>query len=365
MKKDFLSFKADILDEKPSNFELAGINDGDMMFLKAIAISEGLNDNGARFNRVELHKSKDTLEGKPLRILFQNNNPTGHGLNFKTGKFSNLVTNIGYIYAVESCVDINDNTGMCEKNTWSLEDLEQGENYRIVVYVAVWKNYYPEICNRLKELHSQGDLNFSIEAMREFQLLDDGTRQCFNILFRGLAVVDLPADSTAQSLMVAEIINKQKEDTNMEFKEMYEKEVMKTTELSSKIAILEQEKALFSKEKESLESKIVEISEKVVTTEGELKMAKADVEKYKTTVETAEKIKVGTERMEKLKKYGEVKKTIDEIASMTKEEFVDELASVVENFKPNSAIGVDYDKGGLGKSNDKDQLLSFIKGYNK
>lgn len=357
---DFINFNGEILKKKPNNFEKADINDSDIMFIKAVAIEEGVNANNALFERDDLEKAKNTFIGKPLKIRFINNNPTGHGYDPNTGIFDEFVKNIGYIYDANSEVVMPDGT---IHPIYYNEDIPEGGKYRIVVYMAMWQDYYPEIANRLRELHANNDLKFSIEATRDFTITPEGYRKCYNILFNGLCVVQNPAFENAKSLIVAEILKNQG-GNNMDFEKLYNESLEKINELSSNLTLKE-------KEVETLKTEVAEVKEKLAETTGTIKSIETERDKYKAIVETAEKAKLGEERYAKLLKYGEVKQTKEELAEMDKEAFVELLEKTVESFVPkeeketSEVLGVPYEKTVKDKMDRKQKLLEFIQGLSR
>lgn len=362
--------RAEILDSKPVGLETAGYEDKDIMFIKAVAIEEGLNANDALFLREDLHRAYDSLVGKPLKIRFVGNDPTGHGYDMNTGKFDEIVKAIGVIYRAEAQLVADDGTLI---DVWG-NDIPEGGKYQIVVTMGVWQKYYPEIANRLRQLHADGELKFSIEAEREFEITPEGYRRCFNILFNGLAVVKNPAFENARSLVVAELLQEGGKD-NMDFEKMYKELSEKYDSLVAQNALDIQAKETAETALKTAENKVVELSEKVVELEGQYKTILAERDNYKSTVEQAEKQKLGAERLEKLQKYGEVAQTADELAEMSKEKFVDVLAEMVENYKPNGQENAEDQNGNVhgayfnhdkrDKDSRKDKLLAFVSGLAK
>lgn len=345
-KNLFTDFKVEILDKKPDNlpknFELAGYNDADMMFMKAIAVHEGVNANGALMERADLNKAKYTFVGKPLKIRFMNNNPTGHGYDAKNNTFDELVKNIGFIYDAEAQVVMEDGT---VETFWG-DDIPEGGKYQIVVYMVMWQKYYPQIALRLRQLHTDGDLNFSIEAERDFEITPEGYRKCFNILFNGLAVVQNPAFEGARSLMVAELLEKE-EIRIMNFEELYKAEMAKNENLVKEKALAEQAKETAEKERDNAVKELATVKEQLLSKEGEIKTVVAERDTYKTTVETAEKDKLGKERLTKLQKYGEVSKSEQELAEMTQTDFLVVLEEMIDNYKPTGQENAEKDNVGI------------------
>lgn len=367
-KKTFIDFQGEILTDKPANFEQASVYDKDIMFIKAVAIEEGLNLNNALFERAELHKSLNSLTGKPLRVLLKEGQPTGHGFNPQTGKFDKAVEQIGYIYNAEAeVVSPNGEVKHVSYDSFHELDIHDGK-YRIVVYIAMWQGIYPEVAKTLRTLHKDGELAFSIEATRDYEILDDGTRRCFDILFNALAVVKTPAFENARSIMVAELLNtfEQGGTKSMDFEKLYKDEVAKT-------ASLETEVASASAKATDLTAELAELRGTVAEKDAEIASVVAERNSLKVVVETAEKVKVGAERFAKLSKYGEVPKSEEELAEMTKEDFVETLIEAVEAYKPEVAsakensedlIGVDF-SAKKSPADNKAKLMGLLTGFSK
>ncbi|WP_336786945.1 hypothetical protein [Paenibacillus sp. MMO-177] len=359
---------AEILTSKPEGLEIAGYDDQDIMLIKAVAITEGVNANDALFERADLERAKRTLVGKPLKIRYVNDNPTGHGYNPKTNTFDEIVKAIGVIYDVDAQIVQPDGT---TSYYWSSENEQQEGTYQLVVYMGVWQKYYPEIANRLRQLHATGDLKFSIEAERDYEITPEGYRRCFNITFNGLAVVKNPAFDNARSLVVAELLEGGKD--KMDFEKLY-------NDLKAEHASLVAQNALDVQAKTTAESalaetngRVAELSEQLLVKEGELKEATAELATFRSEKEIAEKARVGAERHEKLSKYGEVSKTADELAEMTKESFVDLMAEMVEGYQPSGqenaenhgVQGAYFNTDKPNKGSNKANLLALVTGLAK
>ncbi|MGE6227624.1 hypothetical protein [Paenibacillus chitinolyticus] len=358
-----------ILDGKPDGLEIAGYEDQDIMFIKAVAITEGVNANDALFERADLERAKRSFVGKPLKIRYVNENPTGHGYDPKTNTFDEIVKAIGVIHDVEAQFVKPDGT---INYYWYDENDDQPGTYQLVVYMGVWQKYYPEIANRLRQLHSEGNLKFSIEAEREFDITPEGYRRCFNIVFNGLAVVKNPAFENARSMVVAELLNEGGKN-KMDFEKMYQELSAKYDALVAQNALDVKAKEIAEKALEASEGKVTELSETVVTLQGDLKTAQAERDGYKTTVEQAEKVKVGAERLEKLSKYGEVSKTPDELAEMSKDAYLSLLEETVEGYDPSGqenaenhgVQGAYFNTGKVRTASRKSSLLEFVTGLSQ
>jgi hypothetical protein len=384
MEKDFLFVQGKILNKRPErlkDIEIAGLNDPDIMFIEAFAVGEGVNANNALFMKDDLEKAERTFVGKPVKIRFINNDPTGHGYDKTTGTFDEIVKAVGYIY---------DAWGSYYDNEGNWLSKEEGGTYKVKVYMAIWQRYYPEIALRLRQLHDTGDLKFSIEAEREFEITPEGYRKCFNIIFNGLAIVKNPAFENARSLMVAEIL---KEGGNRDMDEKALKELMKkmmknmnmdmsetasieemATAIEAKFGDLGQNITTLTSEKETAETALTTVKEELVTVKGELAEKSAKLDTLTQEKEVAEKTKLGEMRHSKLAKYGEVVKSKEELSEMSGEAFVALLEEAVDNYKPtgtenssteDNITGVVFETGKVDKASRKEKLLGLINGLSK
>lgn len=307
--------------------EIASAYDADLMRIKAYAVTEGKNLNGTIFPRKILYMSYRTFIDKPVVIVPNKNDlPTGHGFDFKKEKFDiNKRKNIGHI--IESYpVLVKDGQTFdvyCEEDLDKHPDAE----LRIVVTIVIYKNYYSDISERLESLHKVGGLSFSMESVISAISTEDNGKVATDISFTGLAIVDKPAFVNSKSIELAE-----KEEENMEFKELYEAEKAKNETLIAEKTSVETELA-------SVKDEVASVKEELANTKTELASAQATIESlktYKEKVEVAEKEALGKERAEKLAKLG-VNVEATELAELSKEEFADKLIEAADNFKPEVA----------------------------
>ena len=317
----------DLTNVKPE-IEMASAHDADLMRIRAYAVTEGRNLNGTIFTRKILYMSYRTFVDKPVVIVPNKDDlPTGHGFNFKKETFDiNKRKNIGHIIdAHPILVDVHGQTFdvYCEEDLDRHPDAE----LRIVVDMVIYKNYYADISERLESLHNVGSLSFSMESVISAISTDDNGKVATDISFTGLAIVDKPAFVNSKSIELAE-----KEEEDMDFKEMYEAEKAKNETLIAEKTSVETELA-------SVKEEVTSTKEELANVKTELAEAKATIESlepYKERVEVAEKEALGKERAEKLAKLGvEVEAT--ELAEMSKEEFADKLIEAADNFKPEVA----------------------------
>lgn len=340
------------------NIELASIYDADLMRIICYATTEGENLNGTIFPRKILMASYRSFIDKPVIIVPDKfNNPTTHGFDFKNKTFdSEKRKNIGHIKDAYP-VMVNKDGEIFE--VWDMSDLDRDEyadcELRIVTVLAVYKNYFADIADRLEFLHSIDNLSFSMEALVNSYNTDDGGRVCTDIMFTGLAIVDDPAFVSAKSIEVSE-----KEEKDMEFKEMYEAEKAKNETLIA-------EKANVENELNSAKDELTSTKEELAGVKTELAEVKAENESlkpFKEKVELAEKEELGKARLAKLEKLGVKDLDAMELAEKTKEEFADMLVEAAENYVPEVAGKQDEFMGlpnvNTGMKSNKDKLIELL-----
>lgn len=323
---------------------VASYDDPDLMHIKAFATHEGINVNGTNFPRGILMSSYRSFIHKPVVIVpDKNNSPTGHAFDFKKGVFDKDKRNfIGHIvYAEPIFVDEKDNFYYEEE--YAPEDAQ----LRILVEIAIYRNYVKDIASKLEFLHSIDDLFFSMEAIVDGEKNDEGIYQCSFIHFTGLAVVANPAFINSYSLEVAE------QEEKME-------------ELQAKYDALIAEKAVVDSEKKQLESKVQELETELAETKtslaeaiAEKETAVAELTPLKEKVEEEAKIKLAEERKEKLSKFREVSETDDELSGLTDIEFANVLVEAAMNVSENVQTSAVYTKNITAKNN-KDILKGYL-----
>ena len=318
------------LTDAKKNFEFASINDADLLRIKAYAVTEGENLNGTVFPRKILFLAYRTFVDKPVIIVPNRDDlPTGHGYDFKKETFDiNKRKNIGHITDAYPVL-VNEYGDAID--VYNVSDLDNypDRQLRIVVDIVIYKNYYADISEKLQYLHNTGSLSFSMESVISAIKTDDNGKVATDISFTGLAIVDTPAFVNSKSIEMAE-----KEEKDMEFKEMYEAEKAKNDSLIAEKANVETELA-------SAKDELTSTKEELANAKTELAEANATIESlkpYKEQVEVAEKKALGEERAAKLKKLG-VEKDATELAEMSKDAFADELIQAAENFKPQVEVG--------------------------
>lgn len=337
------------------NFEMASYYDADLMRIKAFATHEGRNLNGTIFPRQNLLLAYRSFIDKPVIIVpTSDNSPSGHGFNFKNGTFDlNKRKHVGHI--TDAYPVIVDEEGTVHV----VYEYEDAANYpdgelRIVTEMVIYKNYFTDIAERLEFLHNIGELAFSMEALVSAISTDDGGKVCTDIAFTGLAIVDNPAFVNSKSISVSE-----KEEKDMEFKEMYEAEKAKNETLVAEKATMETELTATKDELTSVKEELAEVKTEL----AELNAENESLKPYKEKVELAEKEALGKERVAKLEKLGAKDLDATELAEKTKEEFADMLIEAAENYKPVVAEkvveGIPTDNIGVAKNN-KETLKKFF-----
>lgn len=310
-----------------SSFEIAEATDDDLMRIKCFGCHEGINENGTEFPREVLQRDYPTLIDKSVFIATdKDNKPTGHAFNFVSKQFDkDKRTKIGHIVNAYPCIVTSDNEIVLIQN-FDESNKINGE-YRIICELVLDKAYEPEICETLRKLHEDGNLNFSMECVADYIINESGIKHCTNIHFIGLCVVKNPAFVNSYSIEVSEI----KEDALVNFEEMYkeaqgkiENLVAEKTELKNAIS-----------EKEVAETNLREEIVALKATVAELEANVESLKGYKTKVETAEKLEVGKARKEKLEKYSSVTETAEQLAELSQEDYLNKLETAVESYTPN------------------------------
>ncbi len=314
--------------------EVASAQDSDLMKIRCFACHEGVNENGTNFPRKALLSGYETFVDKPVYIVLENNLPTGHGYDFKKKKFNaNKRKQVGHVTHADLYI-----VGVDEKMTrvtyWSPEEYPEGE-LRVVCDLVIYKKYMPDMADLLANLHIKNILKFSMESMVQSIEQEDGTKYCVSIHFTALTIVRNPAFKNSYSIDIAE-----SEEDDMNYQELYEAEKARVETLVAEKTNLETVNASLVAEKETLANEVLDLKTNVAEVDGKLIEANAEIENlkpFKEKVELAEKIAtIGAERAEKLSRF-KVTKTAEELAEITKEEFVNVLEEAVNNYEPSFA----------------------------
>lgn len=316
----------------------------DVLLLQGVAFHDGVNKNNAVIFKEDAEKDINTIVGKPLRVLW-NGKPTGHGYDPITGTFDGNVKNIGYIH----------NAYIDDKG---------GQAYDAIVEGVVWKKYYPEIANAMIELHEKNDLNFSIEAEREVQMLENGERRCYNNDFLGLSLVEHPAWDHTKSFMVAEDEGATN-DTQNELEGNTEPPVASESHSTEKTP-QEPIKPQVS------EPKPVEPEIKQNTTNDSTKLLEQQIEALNKRVQQFEIKEKGTQRLERLSKYIKPSESVEELGKLSDEEYINRLEEALSSYaselekkvpkdrKQTTYVNTITDSGTKTTIDDKEALLGIM-----
>lgn len=316
---DLVDFK---IVDRFEGLEIAEEEQDDFLLMEGVAFHDGVNKNGAYIELADAKKDIGTFCHKPIRLLWDGYNPTGHGYNSNTNTFSDKVNNIGYIFD-------------------AFVNEEKNESYKAIVRAVVWKKYYPEISERLVQLHKEGNLKFSIEADRDFEEKENQTRRCYNLNFRGLSIVKNPAWDRTNSLLVAEDENVTNDEENTTGGSDIEN---KTAEQESNVTTTVKDKNVVNKTTEpnmtndknvSYEQSILDLKEQNLLLKKQIDELTNTTVTYQTIVEQYQAEKVGSERLERVSRFIENPKTVEELGKMTSEEFVEYYEKALDDFSKN------------------------------
>ena len=301
--------------DKLQGVELAEYEHQDLLLLEGVAFHDGVNANGAFIELADAQKDISTFTGKPIRILFDGTNPTGHGYDPKTNTFSDAVKEVGFIHNAR------------------VETSENG-NYDALVQAIVWRDYHPEIADRITDLLEEGNLKFSIEAERDFETMENGTRKCYNNNFKGLSIVANPAWNRTRSLMVAEEeTNDEGENIDMENENTQQETTQETKSVETKTEPTAETVEEESKQAVEQPTTKEEYSkEDFLELQGKVTRLTNSLLEYQTVVEGYQAEKIGNERLEKVSQYGVTDKTVEELGKMSKEDFVTYYENVINDF---------------------------------
>lgn len=343
---------------------MAAVEDADLLKIKCYAVHEGKNGNGLIMLREVLLNSYRTLIDKPVVIEPDKNDfPLKHGYDYKTKQFNHdKRKTIGHVVDAYPVIVKQDGTVV---NVYDIEDTnEVAGELRIVTQLVVYKQYYPNIVERIKFLHNVDNLSFSIEAITRVINADDNTRVASQAGFTALAIVDVPAFEHSKSIEVAA-----KEDNGMEeLQAKFEQALADKVALETNVANLETELASVKDENVSLKEELANTKVEVASLQTEKENIVAELTPYKEKVELAAKEALGKERAAKLSKLG-VEKDATELASMSKEDFADLVLNTVENASVNienaSYTGFNFENIGLKNESSLDELKAAIDELNK
>jgi hypothetical protein len=297
-----------------SNFELAEEKDHiDITYILASSVPNG---NGALFTKEELENEGSTIVNTPLIIVpsWDDNSPTGHSIEDfpKIGWDAKIIgTHI------------------------ASEVIEEDGVTHLKTTARVWKIRYPEIAQTLVNLHTLGNLKFSMEASYKEQEVNGTVRTLKGVKFIGSAAVDDPANPYSYSLEVAK--RKQEGGISMNL----EQALQKIGELEGELKI---EKA--AKETAEITAKEIQTSlETANTTIDTLKTEVADFQKKEKEVKENELASNRLAEMEKYVTYTEEEKAAKKTVFASMDESVFNL--LVETAQKNKPAQAQTEVAGL------------------
>lgn len=347
--------------------EIAEDTNNDLMRAKVFACHEGINGNGTEFTRQTLQRCYKSLIDKTVVIVLDCDNlPSGHGYDFIAHKFDEKARkHIGHITDAYPCVVTEDNKIIRLKDG-DLAQIEDGNipngEYRIICELVLNKQYEPQLCRTLLELHSKNQLNFSMECLADYVVSEDGIKHCTNIHFTGLCIVKRPAFANSYSIEIGE----QKGDNTLEFEKMYKEATERIEKLVAEKNKLQNDFDKIVLEKENSETNLREEICQLKTNVAELEAQTNLLKTYKEKVENAEKLEIGKNRKEKLAKYGKVVESEQELAELSQEDYLNKLESAVDNYNPSvnllsNANSIAIENASVCENRDeKEQLLNIL-----
>lgn len=336
------------------NLEVA--DERDVLLLQGVAFHDGVNKNNAIILKDDAKKDIHTIVGKPLRVLWEGK-PTGHGYNPIDGTFDGNVKNIGYIH-----------------NAY-IED-KDGNAYDAVVEGVVWKKYYPEIANAMVQLHEENKLNFSIEAEREVQVLENGERRCYNNDFLGLSMVEHPAWDRTKSVMVAEEVEGEDTTSTTQEEEKGVTETPVATEPQPENTDEPKQPEPAKPEPKKTVTPTIDTSK--ADNEQVNQLLQQQVEELNNRLRQFEIKDIGTQRKERLAKYIDPTKveSVEVLGALSEGEFLSKLENALKEYAkeiekkapkqdPTPYVNTFIDTSDGMAIDKKDALLSIMQGLNK
>lgn len=376
------SINIELLENK-NKLEFSSVEDADLMRITCYATHEGINLNKTEFTREMLLEAYPSFIDKPLFIVPDIvGEPTGHGFDFVNKEFDTDKRKVvGHIADAFPCIVNNGNAVMCS----DMQDDEimnaQGE-LRIVCNCIVYKNYLAEVADMLERLHTEGNLNFSMEGIVDCCTDTVGVKHCSNIQFTGLAIVRNPAFQHSKSVAVAEKKDEGRNDKNMDEKlkalqAKYDALLAKYNALKNgKGGVKEkpaEEQAQIGKKKKACAEVDIDKFTEVLEELASLKVEVAELKPYKAKVDSDKANALGEKRHKRLQSLGYTEKSVEELAKMPQEEYVTLLEQVMDendkakNIKSGNKTVAEEMYGILQHSpsvkNEKDELLEILSSF--
>jgi hypothetical protein len=252
-----------------SKFEIAEEKDHvDVTYILASSVPNG---NGALFTKEELEENGSSIVNTPLIIVpsWEDGSPTGHSIEDfpKIGWDAKIIgTHI------------------------ASEVIEEDGVSHLKTTARVWKIRYPEIAQTLVNLHTLGNLKFSMEASYKEQEVSGTVRTLKGVKFIGSAAVDDPANPYSYSLEVA----KRKQEGG--FSMNLEQALQKIGELEGELKI---EKAA----KVTAENTAKEIQTSLETANTTIDTLKTEVADFQKKEKEAKENELASNRLAEMEKY--------------------------------------------------------------
>lgn len=344
----------DIRNLEKDKLEFGSFEDADLMHITCYATHEGVNLNGTEFSRGLLMRTYKSFVDKPV-VMVPNylGEPTGHGFDFINKKFDDdkrkVVGHIASAIPVFVSKDGEPHVIPDDESQTMIENLDSDGQVRILCQLVIYKHYMQEVAETLERLHKENKLRFSMEGVMDADVDDNNIAHATDINFTGLAIVENPAFVNSYSINVAEQLeggensmantnngngngggtNAPKNDLQAKYDEL----LKKYNDLKAKYDALVKQKGGNNQNQSQNntasvnEEKYQELLETIV----DLKSEVAELKPYKEQVETAEKLKVGKERHERLASLGNEDKTVEELAELTVAEYVELLDKAIDD----------------------------------
>lgn len=252
-----------------SNFEIAEEKDHvDVTYILASSVPNG---NGALFTKEELEENGSSIVNTPLIIVpsWEDGSPTGHSIEDfpKIGWDAKIIgTHI------------------------ASELIEEDGTTHLKTTARVWKIRYPEIAQTLVNLHTLGNLKFSMEASYKEQEVNGTVRTLKGVKFIGSAAVDDPANPYSYSLEVA----KRKQEGGLS---------MNLEQALQKIGELEGELKIEKAAKETAENTAKEIQTSLETANKTIDTLKTEVADFQNKEKEAKENELASNRLAEMEKY--------------------------------------------------------------
>lgn len=252
-----------------NKFELA--EEKDYIDVTYILASSVPNGNGALFTKEELEEKGSTIVNTPLIIVpsWDDGSPTGHSIEDfpKIGWDAKIIgTHI------------------------ASETFEEAGVTHLKTTARVWKIRYPEIAQTMVNLHTLGQLTFSMEARYSDVEVNGTVRTLKGVNFIGSAAVDDPANPYSYSLEVAK-------------KQIEGGISMNLEQALQKIGELEGELKIEKAAKVTAENTAKEIQTSLETANSTIDTLKGEVAEFQKKEKEAKEDELASKRLAEMEKY--------------------------------------------------------------